>query len=459
MIATRRPGYFQPTEGDSTLGRIRGARHVSFFIAVYIIALPAFGAGYSLFEQGAKATAMGGAFAATADDPSAIFYNVAGIAYQREQKVMTGGTVITYSSQFESDPGSPFPGANPDQTIPGSGIREFYEEHTFILPNLYYIHPIGENMTFGIGQFTPFGLRTDWQNGDRFSGRFISRDANLKTTSIQPSFAMKTSDGRFAWGAGIELRAARVVLGRNLGAINPFTQRIADIAAVRLDGDWETGVGWNAGVIWSPSDQWRVGLSHRAEMEIDMRGDATFRQILTGNPQFDALIAAGLPPDQPIETAIPFPSFTHFGIATTMIPRWTVELNVVRMNWSVFDELEIRFLQTPEINETIGEAWKDVYSYRIGAVRPVTSNWSIALGAVYDETPQPIEAVGPLLPDSDRAGVSFGFLFDNGRWSFELTEFFLQFLQRDTRGLNQHNFNGTYDTNANLVSVNVGYTF
>ncbi|MBV9187592.1 MAG: transporter, partial [Acidobacteria bacterium] len=44
--------------------------------AMLAVSGAAFGAGFGLFEQGAKATAMGGAFAATADDPSAIFYNV-----------------------------------------------------------------------------------------------------------------------------------------------------------------------------------------------------------------------------------------------------------------------------------------------------------------------------------------------------------------------------------------------
>lgn len=402
---------------------------------------------------------MGGAFAATADDPSAMFYNVAGLAYQRESKAMLGATMITFKAEFESDPNAQFPGADPDSTIPGTGIREFYENHTFVLPNAYLVLPVGDDLTFGIGQFTAFGLRTDWADGHTYSGRFISQDANLKTTSIQPSVAWKTGDGRFAAGAGIELRAAHVSLERNIPGINPFTQRITDIAHIRLDSDWETELGWNVGILWSPAPAWRIGLSHRAEMDIDFDGDANVTQILTGNPQLDAAVAAGLPPDQAITTSIPFPSITHFGIATTLVSEWTIELDVVRMNWSVFDDLAVEFAQTPSSNILLDQGWEDVYSYRIGGFRPVSENWDIALGAVYDENPQPVESVGPLLPDSDRAGVSFGFLFDNGRWSFELTEFFLQFLERDTRGMNQDGYDGTYETMANLITIDVGYTF
>src|SRR5664280_201727 len=38
-------------------------------------------AGFALFEEGSKGNAAGGAFAATADDPSAMFYNPAGNAF------------------------------------------------------------------------------------------------------------------------------------------------------------------------------------------------------------------------------------------------------------------------------------------------------------------------------------------------------------------------------------------
>src|SRR3954469_10794700 len=99
----------------------------------------AFGAGFGLFEQGAKATAMGGAFAATADDPSAIFYNPAGIAQQRHASFLAGGTVINFSNEFTGDPNDLFT----------SGSTGSYKRHTFIPPNAYAIVPIGQNLTVG----------------------------------------------------------------------------------------------------------------------------------------------------------------------------------------------------------------------------------------------------------------------------------------------------------------------
>jgi long-chain fatty acid transport protein len=424
---------------------LRFLRVVTLLSALLLVSTTSFAAGFALFEQGAKATGMGGAFAATADDPSAMFYNVAGLAYQRDMSASVGSTIIGFSNEFE-----------------GSGnldVHESYVDHTFIIPNMYATIPIGENATFAIGQFTPFGLRTDWDNGNTYSGRFISQDANLKTASIQPSFAWKTSDGRFAVGAGVEYRLGWLALERNTPAINPFTQRIADVAHVRLESEWSDGIGWNLGVMYRPTEEWSLGVSYRSEMDIDYKGDADFTQVLTNYPQFDAMVRASLPPDQGISTTINYPGFLHVGLATKMIDTWTIEADVVRTSWSTFEDLRVEFDETPANNIDIHEGWSDSMSYRLGANKEINERWDARLGLVYDESPQPLSGAGPLLPDSDRKGVSFGLGYQGQHWSVDVTEFFLIFNDRDTQDLNHNNYNGIYKTTANLLSFNVGYTF
>src|SRR5881396_3270333 len=102
------PGY--PAQSD-TLRRShlrRFSRTWVLISALILVGGSAFGSGFSIFEQGAKATAMGGAFAATADDPSAIFYNVAGIAQQRHMAFYAGGTFINFANEFSGDPNDAF---------------------------------------------------------------------------------------------------------------------------------------------------------------------------------------------------------------------------------------------------------------------------------------------------------------------------------------------------------------
>src|SRR5204862_6395731 len=103
--------------------------------------------------------------------------------------------------------------------------------------------------------------------------------------------------------------------------------------------------------------------------------------------------------------------------------------------------------------------WDDSSCYRLGANIKATDEWDVRLGALYDENPQPTEAVGPLLPDSDRIGATFGFGYHHGPFIADVAAFILHFKDRSTNGLNADGFNGTYQTDATLWSFNVGYRF
>jgi long-chain fatty acid transport protein len=407
----------------------------------------ALASGFALPEQGAKAVAMGGAFAATADDPSAIYYNVAGLAQQRHAEVLVGGTVINFANEFRGDPNDPFT----------SGQTGRYRAHTFIPPNAYFILPIGSNLTAGVGIMTPFGLRTNWT--DPWVGRFVSRDANVKVISVEPALAWQTTGGNLAVGVGGEYRRGRLALNRNNGAINPFTGRIVDVANAYLSSDWDSTWAWNAGVLLKFNNHWRIGASYRTDAHIDFTGDATFTQIPTGSAQLDAIVKAGLPPNQSISTTINFPATLMVGVATSAIPRWDFEVDAWQTTWSQFQNLDVVFGTTPSANLHRPQNWKDSMSYRMGANHTVTDHWDVRFGALYDQNPQPTEGVGPLLPDSDREGVSFGIGYHRGPWIIDATEFALHFKTRSTGGISNDNFNGTYKTDANLISVNFGYRF
>ncbi|HEX7420744.1 MAG TPA: outer membrane protein transport protein [Thermoanaerobaculia bacterium] len=420
-------------------------RYFTLALVLLTVAGTAFGSGFALFEQGAKATAMGGAFAATADDPSAIFYNVAGIAQQRHFTVMAGGTAINFANEFRGDPNDEFT----------SGTTGAYARHTFMPPNAYVTVPIANNLTFGLGLMTPFGLRTNWQAP--WVGRFVSSDANVKTLDIQPALAWQSGDGRIAIGAGADYRRGHIILQRNNGALNPFNGRITDVANVYLNSDWDSAWGYNVGVLFKPSDRFRIGASYRSDMDINFKGDATFTQISSGNAQFDAIVKSQLPPNQKISTTLPFPATAIIGLAVTTIPKTDLEFDYTRTSWSRFKSLDIAFATIPTLSRP--ENWKDSNSYRVGVNHAATDVWDVRFGLLYDQNPEPVEAVSPLLPDADREGVTFGVGYHSGPWIVDGTVFVLHFKDRSTQGLSGEGFNGTYKTNASLLSLNLGYRF
>ena len=411
------------------------------------IATSALGAGFSIFEQGAKASGMAGAFAATADDPSAIFYNPAGIAQQRHLAAYTGATFINFSNEFSGDPNSPVT----------SGVEGKYNRHTFIPPNVYAIVPIGQNLTFGLGAYAAWGLRTDW--AEPWAGRYISKDADLKTMSFNPTVAWQTSNGKLAIGGGVEYRRARVILNANRMALNPFTGRITDVANTRLVSDYGDDIGWNVGVLFKPSDRLRFGATYRTDMDIELEGRAEINQISTGNAQLDAIIRTQLPPNQDISTIFPFPAIASAGVAFSPTTNWDVEFDITHMTWSNFEALKVDFMTTPSAGFTREQNWEDSSAYRLGANYKATADWDVRFGVVYDQNPQPTEAVSPLLPDSDRIGATFGAGFHRGPWIIDGAAFILHFKDRSTNGQNAEGFNGTYETDATLWSLNLGYRF
>lgn len=426
---------------------MRSLRFTLATLTACLLTVSIFASGFAIPEQGAKASGMACAFVATADDPSAVFYNPAGLAQQRELAAYAGGTVINFTNEFVGDPNSPIT----------AGEEGKYNRHTFVPPNMYAVVPFGENLTFGIGVFSAWGLRTDW--AEPWAGRYISQDADLKTVSVNPAVAWKTTDGRVAVGGGIEYRRARVFLNANRMALNPFSGRIVDVANIRLASDYGSDTTWNLGVLFKPNEHFRIGASYRADMDIDLDGDAEVTQISSGNPQLDALVATQLPPDQNISTILPFPAVAAIGIAYSPNEDWDFELDYNRTTWSRFEALKVDFKTTPAASFTRAQNWEDASGFRFGVNHNATEMWDVRFGAVYDKNPQPVEAVSPLLPDSDRIGVTLGTGLKTGPFILDWSVMVLHFKDRSTNGHNEEGFNGTYQTGAVLWSANLGYRF
>jgi long-chain fatty acid transport protein len=425
---------------------LRSLRLTLFTIGC-LVTSAAFGAGFSIFEQGAKASGMAGAFVATADDPSAIFYNPAGLAGQ-ERQAYVGATAINFTSEFTGDPNSEYT----------AGTSGKFDRHTFVPPNVYGVLPLGDRLTFGFGTFSAWGLRTDW--ADPWVGRFVSRDADLKTMSVQPTVAFKVSDS-FSIGGGVEYRRARVILSQNIALPfpNPFTGRITDIGNARLASDYGDDIGWNLGVLLRPTDRLRFGASYRSDMNIELEGEADFTQISTGNPQLDAIVAQTFPADDTIRTDFPFPAIAAVGVAFSPNDRWDIEFDITHMTWSKFEALDVQFTTQTARSFVREQNWDDSSAFRLGANINATPDWDVRLGAVYDQNPQPVEAVSPLLPDSDRFGATIGAGFHRGPFVVDGSLMALHFMERGTEGRNPEGFDGTYETDALLWSVNLGYRF
>lgn len=410
----------------------------------------AYGAGFGIFEQGAKAMGMAGAFTAQADDPSAIFHNAAGLAFQHEQDFAVG---FTYIRGLTAD----FTGADP---FPGAGYTAEQEQLSEFPPHAYWVRPINPTWTFGLGVYTPFGLTTEWDS--QFRGRFVSRLASLQAIDVNPNVAWQVTPD-FGIGFGVIGRFSSVELERNIAAYNFFTQTVNDVGTLKLDGSLDNeGYGWNFGVLQKVNNSFSWGFSYRSQITVDYKGDAKVTQNLTGTP-FDAVVGGVLPFGQtfPVETSIDFPDVASFGVAMALGPNSLLEADVNWTGWSNFESLAINFPGNELPSTVIPERYDDAYNYRLGLRWNSAPNKQWRFGVVYDETPQPEESVSPLLPDSNRLGFTVGYGFEGAKLSYDLAVMYLDFDER-TRNSNfadepDSTFFGKYKQEALLVGLTLGF--
>jgi long-chain fatty acid transport protein len=422
---------------------------VSCLLALLAFPATSHASAFALFEEGAKALGLGGAFAAQANDPSAIFYNVAGIAFLKGTQIYGGGALIA--------PFSDFTGADP---FPGTGVSETGNAGLIVPPHLYFTQQLSETIVLGVGLDVPFGLRTEWQNANTtYTGRFISKKGELNGFALNPAVAFKLAD-RLSVGAGVDIRFSSVQLERNIAGINPFTFQAQDVAALQLQSNTNTGVGFNVGLLAKPSESLSIGVSYRSSITVNYTGTATFNQISTGNPSVDARVARVIPfGTTPVNTSIKFPGMVLAGVAYTWNGDWTVEGDVDWYNWSTYQSLPITFPNYSALNETIPQNYSNSWQFRLGVEHRFNETWTIRGGVYRDQSPVPDAAVGPLLPDADRTGASIGGTWRRGRLHIDAANLFTFFSERSTNGMNYDNYNGTYKNFAEVFSLSVGYGF
>ena len=95
-------------------------------VSVLFLSTSAFGAGFALYEGSARGNVLGAGLTASADDPSAVFYNPAGITQLKGKQVMVGFTAITPMITVET---------------PG-GVESDFTRNWFFPPHAYYTQQI-----------------------------------------------------------------------------------------------------------------------------------------------------------------------------------------------------------------------------------------------------------------------------------------------------------------------------
>ena len=395
------------------------------FSAISVAHGVAHAGGFGLDEQGAAAMGRANAFAAQADDPTALFYNPAGIGQLHGTQLSLGTTLISPSTTFESA---------------SSTLSTDTTAALFYPPTLYVAHEIRGDLHVGLGVFTPFGLSTEWPSD--WEGRYLTTFSAINTYYLNPSIVWSPSS-RVHVAAGISYVPSSVTLRSKL-ELSPAPDGDSEIKA---DGD---GWGYNLALLAALPARSSIGLSFRSAVKVDYTGNATFSPL-------------GL--SDGVRSSLTFPPILTIGVANHPSDQTVLEVDLQWVGWSSIDKIAIDFSDPafPFPDVETPKNWKDSYSLRLGAERS-SERLALRAGYAWDVTPIPSETIDPSLPDSDKHTFAIGMGYRFHRAKVDLAYMYIVSKDRNVAntlptGGTPFDHRGKYSTQTHEVGIGFTYSF
>lgn len=372
-----------------------------------------YGEAFRILDQGAAASGQGTAFAAQADDPSAVHYNPAGMT-QLEGVQFYGGTLLVGGQyDYTSPAGTKFQG-DLDGSIAFPPPMNFYLTTSLGKQNIGFL----KGLTLGIGVNSPYGLIINYPRDVPFSP--LDTRATLPLLDIKPTVAYRFND-YLSIGAGLDIYTFASFAGEGAAQVNSFIPPNTNVELRVKD----TALGYNVGMLVTP---WRTDGKPRLNLAFVYRSQTTLN--LHGQFLVNGAVAADA------RTDLTLPQIFTGAVALWPVRdakrEWKVEVDVDYADWHSFKQLDIRLSNGVVLPEP--RNWNGVFIVRAGTeykwLRPAfLPEWEVAVrfGYIRSHTPVPDATFEPAVPDAnyDSFSVGLGFLCKGqGR--------FLGFLNCDT---------------------------
>ena len=363
-------------------------------------------AGFALIEQGGSG--MGNAFAgaaATAEDASTVFFNPAGMSRLDGMQFTAGGHLIDLSADF-SNSGSSKPAAIVTNPLGGNGGDA---GDVAVVPNFYFVMPLGEQVRFGVGAGAPFGLATEYD--DTWAGRFQGIKSELMTININPSLSFKVNE-MLSLGVGVNYQRLDAEL-TNAIVLGPNTEGRAKLEAD--DDAW----GWNAGVLFEPVAGTRIGVAYRSAIDYTLEGNAVATTVSGTTLQ-----------DNPISADVTLPDSFSLSVAQAVNDRWEILGDVTFTRWSEINRINVVNRNDGTLVDSLVLDFDDSWRYSVGVNYKLDESWKLKAGVAFDETPVKGAASRTVrLPDNDRTWLSLGAqvkVKQSGRLDFGYSHLFIK---------------------------------
>jgi len=371
-----------------------------------VIPKSVFGEGFRVLDHGASATGQAAAFAAQADDASALYYNPAGMTQLKGIHVSLGTLLIGGDVKFKSATGGKVNGdfggtiANPPPStifltadLPSLGLTNF------------------PNWTVGVGVNSPYALQVEYPDNSQISP--VLTKAALPLLDVKPTLAYKLND-YLSVGGGLDIYTFASFLGeghaeikQNAAPGNPFG--IPAGTGLEANGK-DTALGFNASMLWTPlrnqehKPLLNLGFVYRHGADLDLEG-----AFLVGGSKVSKA-----------KTTLELPDIYTWAIAgwpiRNTVHEWKIEVDVDYADWTDFKDLNLQLSNGATIPQrrNYGDAWVVMVGTEYTMFSPAAlPDWNVSLrgGYIRSETPVPSRTFDASNPDADFNAISAGIGF------------------------------------------------
>jgi long-chain fatty acid transport protein len=424
--------------------------------------------------------------AAAAEDVSTIFYNPAGLVRLQTTQVVVAGNLICLSAKFK-DSGSQ-PAAF--QPLGGTGGEA---GDCAVVPNMYIGIPFTDKWSFGLGVNVPFGLKTEYDSD--WLGRFQGVKSELQTINVNPVLSWEPTKN-LTVGGGVSWQHVKATLTSRVNYAGAFAQGVGAAVAggvvppaaanpligsafglqsdAHVDGS-DSAWGWNVGVLWQANEQTRWGAAYRSRIKYTVSGNidignptslgalpptlapvgAAIMQQVSANPQ---LQSGG------VKLNIEMPDTANVSVFHQFNNQWDLMADLQWTGWSSIQELRIQRLNgAPDI--VTPENFRNTWRASVGANYRYSDAWTFRGGIAYDQSPVKDEDRTPRLPDNNRTWLAFGVQYKFSPQVAVDAAYAHIWVKEPSINQNAGStasnglINGTYDSNVNIVGLQLTYTF
>lgn len=376
--------------------------------------VPSFAQVPRIQGQGTAASGMGNAFAAQADDPSALHYNPAGMTQLRGVQFMAGGLLSGGTTTFTSSATGEHSTGDRNGTVAWPAPGHFFM--TAGLKDLG-VTALGD-VTVGVGVTIPFGSAGRYPEDGPL--RFKTTFAAMPLLDIKPTVAYRVTQD-LSLGLGADIYTFTGLLGEGHlekqfispgGSAAPFFG--ARGSKAELNGK-DTAAGFNVSLLYTAlrnADEQpiaNIGVVYRSQATLHLTGGV----LVDGAKTSEASATLVLP--QVISGAI------AVWPVRTGEREWKLELDVDYVGWKSVRNLDVHFADGRTFPQP--QNWRSTYTVMVGTeyrwLRLSSwPDWELAFRAGYTHSPTQVPDLSfdPSTPSADVhiASVGFGLFCKEG---------------------------------------------